>query len=75
MRPLLNRALIAQRLMWALLVVPLYPSRDDAPCLVERLEHVLPGTLFFEAQKKSLGRKGGSAVASILQDYPEKDFL
>ena len=52
LRPILDRAPIAQGLMRALLVVPLHPVPDDASCLVKRLERLLPDALFFETAEE-----------------------
>jgi hypothetical protein len=40
--------------MWPLFVVPSQPIPNDPPCLLERLKHVVPETLFFETAKEPL---------------------
>jgi len=52
LRPKLDWALIRQRLMRPLLVVPLQPVPNDSSGLLEGLKHVLPNTLFFETAKE-----------------------
>src|SRR5574337_241344 len=52
LRPKLDGASIAQRLMRPLLVVPLHPVPNDPSGRLECLKHVLPDTLFFETAKE-----------------------
>jgi hypothetical protein len=52
LRPILKWAVIPQRLMRPVLVVPLYPIPNDPPCLLKCLKDVLPDTLFFETPKE-----------------------
>ena len=54
LRPKLDWASIAQRLMRPLLIVPLHPVPNDPSGLLECLKHVLPDTLFFETAKEPL---------------------
>ncbi len=49
----MDRASILQRLMWALLVVPLAPIPNNPTRLLKCLERVLPDTLLFQAPKQS----------------------
>ena len=52
LRPILDRASIAQRLMRALFVVPPQPVPNDPPRLLERLKPMLPDTFLFETPKE-----------------------
>lgn len=52
LRPIVDRASIAQRLMRALFVVPPQPVSNDPPRLLKRLERVLPDTFLFETPKE-----------------------
>ena len=55
MRPILDWASIAQRLMRALFVVPPQPVSNDPPRLLKSLEGVLPDTFLFETPKELFG--------------------
>jgi hypothetical protein len=48
----LSQALIAERLMGTLLVVPLQPVPNDSPRILEIREQVLPDTLFLETAEE-----------------------
>ena len=48
------RAVVAQRLMWTTLVVPLDPATNDRPRLGKGLKLMLPDTLLFETPKEAL---------------------
>ncbi len=52
LRPILDGASIAQRLMRALFVVPPQPVSNDPPRLLKRLKAMLPDTFLFEAPKE-----------------------
>lgn len=47
-----DRGSISQRLMRAVLVVPLQPRWKDASCVFERPTHALRDTRFFEAEEE-----------------------
>lgn len=52
LRPILDWASIAQRLMRTLFVVPPQPVPNDPPRILKRLERVLPDTFLFETPKE-----------------------
>src|SRR5437879_13637167 len=54
LRPVLDRAPVAQGAVWPPMVVPVHPVPDDPPCVLECLEGMLPDTLLFETRKESL---------------------
>ena len=56
MRAILDRAPIPQGAMGPFLVVPVDPVPNDPPCLLKRLERVLPDTLVFQASKEPLNQ-------------------